>query len=179
MPELSRDEILTTGMHEVADLITKALRLELIKQGHRATGRLINSIQAYVVSLLDRIEVQVNYLDYGRGVNTGQPPGTMVPLNDLLKWMHAKGIGQGEKTPDFVIAKRIQRAIYREGSPTIGRQAKFPGSAGRLVGFQDYTVDENTGKISDNLIYAAQIFAIQILHDILKEVNPIEIKIPA
>lgn len=170
------DFILDSGMQEVAALITEGLRAELIKQGHRATGRLISSIQAEVINLVTGAEVDVSYLDYGRTVNTGQKPGHWVPLADLVKWVKVKGI---ENDPLKVqgAARAIQRAIHRYGTPTPGREANFPGDTGRLTGFQDYTVDEKTGKITSDMMETVKTYVSQVLTNILAELNPVEIKL--
>lgn len=170
------DYILDAGLNEVAELITEALKTELIKQGHRATGKLINSIKAIVINTVSSSEVLVSYLDYGQSVNKGQPPGTRVPLQDLVRWVKVKGIATkwDEIQP---AARAIQRAIYRYGTPTPGRRANYPGESGRLTGFQDIAVEEETGKISQTLSEWVHTYANQLLTNILSESGPIEIRV--
>jgi hypothetical protein len=154
--QLSRD--LRANLSKVGELLTRELREELVGQGHRATGRLIESIEYNVNAFVDGLELQVSYLRYGAIVNNGVranrvPYGkktgakTSQYIQALIKWVKVKGIAQGleAKGVAFAIAKKQAQV----GIPT-PKSVAFALN-GRRVGFQDYVVDTQQKQIEEAL----------------------------
>lgn len=139
-------------LNRVANFIENELKKELVTQGHKASKKLLNSIQVeFKKNPEPRIEGR--FLEYGVQLDTGQPKGTIVPIKDLLKWfrytrINAKGF-QAVR-----VARNIQNAIRRQGSPTRGSY-KFSKN-GRRTGWVSHTLKVNQPKIAESIRAAAK-----------------------
>lgn len=116
----------------LAGWIQKLLIEELERQGHKATGQLINSVEVAVNEIADGFEIQGHHLYYGRFVDTGRKAGVKrVPIDALIDWLRIKKMdlrGNSERQVAFA----IQRAIYNKGIPTDGDQKKKRWMSGTL-----------------------------------------------
>ena len=83
---------------KVENMIIKALQTELIGQGHKATGELINTIEGRTMQLPDSVVIEILMQDYSRYVNDGRKAGAKkVPISVLVDWIERKGIASGDK----------------------------------------------------------------------------------
>ena len=123
---------------KVENMIIKALQTELIGQGHKATGELINTIEGRTMQLPDSVVIEILMQDYSRYVNNGRKAGAKkVPISVLVDWIERKGIASGDKDIKNM-AFAIQMKIFKEGSPT---QDSFQFSNnGRRAGFIDFVI---------------------------------------
>lgn len=122
----------------VGAFLVEALQNELLNQGHKATGDLINSINYKIEGLNLIIQTPKNYVT---AMENGLPKGHSVPVSALIRWIEIKGIATGEKEI-INAAWAIRAAIMREGSPTKGA-FKFTKN-GRRTGFAQVVIDQYT-----------------------------------
>jgi hypothetical protein len=128
---------------KIAKLIISSLQKELIAQGHKATGNLVNSFEERVIELPDSMVLEILMDDYGTYVNSGRKSGgKKVPINVLIEWIERRGIASGDKEVKNA-AFAIQQKIYQEGSPTSG-SFRF-SSNGRRTGFIDFVIENELG----------------------------------
>jgi hypothetical protein len=134
---------------KISKLIITALQKELIAQGHKATGNLVNSFEERVLELPNSIVLEILMDDYGTYVNSGRKAGgKRVPINVLVDWIERRGIANGDKEVKSV-AFAIQQKIWQEGSPTKG-SFKFSNN-GRRAGFIDFVIDNEFSDIIQEL----------------------------
>lgn len=119
---------------------------ELEQQGHRATGKLINSIAQRVQDELNEAILYIEYLRYGNAVNTGVRP-SRVPytqgsgkrtskfITALAEWVRLKRITSGLDKDVMRATFAIARKMKKEGIPTKG-SFRFSKN-GRRTGWLD------------------------------------------
>ena len=126
----------------VTDLIIAMLKAELIMQGHKDTGALIDSFEGKVMELPNSIVLEILMDKHGEYVNDGRRKAKSekeyVPIGVLIDWVERKGIANGDKDVKN-IAFAIRQKIYKEGSPT---KDSFQFSKnGRRKGFIDFVIE--------------------------------------
>ena len=83
---------------KVGKLIIASLQKELLGQGHKATGNLINSFEQRVIELPNSIVIEILMDEYGIYVNEGRKTGgKKVPISVLVEWIERKAIASGDK----------------------------------------------------------------------------------
>lgn len=85
------------------DIIADA-RSTLNKQGHRATGKLYNSLKA----VINKSELSFEMESYARYVDQGRRAGKYAPVKAIKDWCKIKGIDQS-------LAYVINRSIFENG----------------------------------------------------------------
>jgi len=70
----------------------------------RSSGRLLNSLNYEVKSIVEGISMDINAEDYFQYVDEGRSPGKMPNVNSIKSWCRIKGIPQSAAFP---IAKNI------------------------------------------------------------------------
>ena len=175
MTEREAIDLFRTNFDHIGEVLTGHMVSEIESQGHRATGKLIESIDRQTQKVLDGIDTAISYLDYGGIVNSGVRAnripfggnrgggGTSKFITALMEWVRFKGIAGGLdkniKSATFAIAKKMKK----EGSPTKG-SFQFSQN-GRRMKWLDFTVQSNRNYIDsevkevsneyiDNLFYA-------------------------
>tara|TARA_Y100001937_G_scaffold81826_1_gene110701 strand:+ start:8605 stop:9096 length:492 start_codon:yes stop_codon:yes gene_type:complete len=134
---------------KVGKLIIASLQKELIGQGHKATGNLINSFEQRVIELPNSIVIEILMDEYGIYVNEGRKTGgKKVPINVLVEWIERKAIASGDKEVKSM-AFAIQNTIHKEGIPTKG-SFKFSNN-GRRKGFIDFVIDNELNDVYNEL----------------------------
>ncbi len=106
---------------KLAQELIKLEGAEIVAQGHRATGALINSFENPVVDTPTGISIEGKMNQYGLALEKKRKPGKPPPVSVLIKWIKTKGITSPNRTTRQ-IAFAIQEAIRREGIPTTGRR---------------------------------------------------------
>lgn len=86
-----------------SDIIADA-RSTLKQQGHRATGRLMDTMKAVV----NKSELSFELEAYAKYVDQGRRPGKYAPVKAIKDWCRVKGIDQS-------LAYVINRSIYENG----------------------------------------------------------------
>lgn len=136
---------------DLGQFIIENLGTELIKQNHRATGKLIESLDYNVQYGGAFITLNITMNDYGRWVNTGRRAGAKkIPVQVLVEWIKEKGIATNNKKI-LGIAFAIQNKIHKEGSPTKNRVSRF----GKGVEFVDDTLIRIEAEIEKRITDAA------------------------
>lgn len=134
---------------KVGKLIIASLQKELLGQGHKATGNLINSFEQRVIELPNSIVIEILMDEYGIYVNEGRKTGgKKVPINVLVEWIERKAIASGDKEVKS-LAFAIQNTIHKEGIPTKG-SFKFSNN-GRRKGFIDFVIDNELDDVYNEL----------------------------
>ena len=137
------------NFQKVGNFIIKALQMELIEQGHKATGNLVNSFEQRALSLPNSLVLEILMDDYGVYVNNGRKAGgKKVPIDVLVAWIERKAIVSGDKKVKS-LAFAIQQTIHKEGSPTKG-SFRFSNN-GRRKGFIDFVISEELNDIYNEL----------------------------
>ena len=134
---------------QVGKLIIASLQKELIEQGHKATGNLVNSFEKRVIELPNSIVIEILMDEYGIYVNEGRKSGgKKVPINVLVDWIEKRAIASGDKEVKS-LAFAIQQTIHKEGMPTKG-SFKFTNN-GRRKGFIDFVIDNELDEVYNEL----------------------------
>lgn len=80
-------------LNEYAQAWANAYKAELIAEGKRATGELINSVRGEVVIQNDIYSAVLNVADYYKYVEWGRRRGgKMPPVSAILKWVQVKPV---------------------------------------------------------------------------------------
>ncbi len=102
-----------SDLENIGQFIINELAKELIKQDHRATGKLISSLNYDTIQRSSSATLLINMEDYGKFVNTGRKRGAAkVPIDALVEWIKQKGIETNNKKVlgmAFAIQKTIQK----------------------------------------------------------------------
>jgi hypothetical protein len=134
---------------KIEKMIILELQKELLGQGHKATGSLINSMEGQTMVLPNSVVIEILMDDYSQYVNDGRKPGgKKVPIAVLVDWIERKGIASGRKDIKNA-AFAIQQKIFKEGSPTSG-SFKFSNN-GRRAGFIDFVIENKLDPILNEL----------------------------
>jgi len=120
--------------------IVDKLRNELLEQGHRDTGKLMDSMRYEVKGKGDTFEILIYGQGYAKIVDQGFGPGKMVSVYALAEWVERKGIASGEKEIKSA-AFAIRQKIFQEGSPT--KNSVNFSSNGRRTDFIGAVMDAN------------------------------------
>jgi len=116
------------------------LRKELLEQGHRSTGKLMDTMRYEINNKGDTFEILIYAQGYAKAINNGTPPGNWVNLQDLADWVERKGIASGEKDIKRA-AFFIRKKIFEKGTPT-PNSFNF-SSNGRRTDFIGAVMDAN------------------------------------
>lgn len=120
---------------EIGQFVINELAKELIKQDHRATGKLISSLDYNVEDTLLSTDLVITMQDYGEYVNRGRKRGAAkVPIQALVEWIKQKGIETNNKKV-LGMAFAIQKTIEKQGIPTANSRKR-----GKRVEFVDDTI---------------------------------------
>ena len=129
-------------LKRITDLIIAMLKAELIMQGHKDTGALIDSFEGKIMELPKSIVLEILMDKHGEYVNDGRRKAKSekeyVPIGVLIDWVERKGIANGDKDVKNA-AFAIRQKIYKEGSPTKG-SFQFSKN-GRRKGFIDFVIE--------------------------------------
>lgn len=128
------------------DLVGKFIVDQLVKtlddQGHRASGKLQDTMKSVVTSSGNDYAITIYGQDYAINVEKGVPAGVWVSVDALAEWVHVKGIATGE--PQIkALAYAIQRKIFDKGTIQYREKKK---------GFVEVTLDTNAKLIFDMVI---------------------------
>ena len=119
----------------IGQFIINELASELIKQDHKATGKLISSLDYNVEESLLSTDLLITMQDYGSYVNRGRKRGAAkVPIQALVEWIKQKGIETNNKKV-LGMAFAIQKTIEKQGIPTANSRKR-----GKRTEFVDDTI---------------------------------------
>jgi len=153
---MAKFELIKVELDKLGSKLLKAFALELINQGHKATGSLINSFRKDILLNPSGYRLVFWCNDYGLYLEKKRQAGKYVPIAPLMKWVAQKGIASSNKEVRS-IAFAISKAIYLEGTPTTGRrtpngQGAFKHSrVGRRTAWISHTAKKNREIIKDTV----------------------------
>lgn len=138
--------ILEAQAEQVAEFFQAELRKELEAQGHKDTGKLIDSIEYEILSDSKEIKIVFEYLFYGDILNAGVKPSripfgksttakTSKYIEALKNWAARKGM----KNP-LGAAFAIAKTQKREGMPTKGSYVFSKN--GRRKNWRSFTLNQ-------------------------------------
>ena len=135
------------------DLVGKFIVDQLVKtlddQGHRASGKLQDTMKSVVTSSGNDYAITIYGEGYAQYVDRGIPSGVYVNPYALAEWIQIKGIATGEREIKN-LAFAIRQKIFQEGSPTKG-SLKF-SKTGKRDEFIQVMLDTNAKLIFDMVI---------------------------
>ena len=143
--------------------LLKALSRALIDQGHRGSGKLLDSLSFDVVQTGDSIELQIKGNDYGIILDTGVkwqniPFGrgggsSSLYIEGLMKWIRSKGMASSNKNVRsiaFAIANtQIKNTNNGFGMPTKG-SLKY-SKTGKRTGWLTDTINDKENTILEQV----------------------------
>ena len=135
-------------VEQLGEDLVKALREELLMQGHKATGKLSESFKSKVSMSGDSIILTIEGEDYGKYVDSGRRAGKMPPIQAIFNWVKTKGIASADKKARS-IAFAIATAIAREGIPTRGAYRHTKN--GRRKNFIKFVLNQNKDRIESTV----------------------------
>ena len=109
------------------------VKQQLISDGKKATGNLINSIRGYVEYKGTILSVVIDVADYWRYVEYGRKPGKFPPIDKIRQWTKVKPVlprpGKNGKLPtENQLAFLIARKIAKKGIPATHSLSKTVNS---------------------------------------------------
>jgi len=139
------------------DALAQQIKRELEAQGHKLTGSLLRSVDFRIEAKGTELEGVVEFLEYGRYVNTGVAAAN-IPfqkgsgrkssryIDALIDYWRKRGLGEKEsKRAAFATATKHSR----EGMPT--RSSKRFSSTGRRTGAVNIAIDKRQPNIEKAL----------------------------
>lgn len=111
----------------------EAYKQQLISDGKKATGNLINSVRGYVEYKGTILSVVIDVADYWRYVEYGRKPGKFPPIDKIRQWIKVKPVlprpGKNGKLPtENQLAFLISRKIAKKGIPATHSLSKTVNS---------------------------------------------------
>ena len=156
---MAKFQLIKTELDRLGSKMLQKFATELINQGHRATGSLINSFRKDILFNPSGYRLAFFCNDYGLYLEKKRQAGKYVPIAPLMRWVAQKGIASSNKEARS-IAFAISRAIYLEGVPTTGRRTpKGKGAfrfskVGRRTAWISHTAKTNKYIIKESVIKA-------------------------
>ena len=153
---MAKFQLIKTELDRLGSKMLQKFATELINQGHRATGSLINSFRKDILFNPSGYRLAFFCNDYGLALEKKRQAGKYVPIAPLMRWVAQKGIASSNKEARS-IAFAISRAIYLEGVPTTGRRTpKGKGSfryskVGRRTAWISHTAKTNKDLIKESV----------------------------
>ena len=148
---------------KINDFILQQLKDELMQQGHRDTGRLINSLQYQLIQESNAVVALFTYLQYGQYVNDGVPASKVkYPIRVLIDWARRKGFTDPRSAAFAIRAKHKKEGIPTRGSFRFSRN-------GRRTQWRDHVLSNIRGDldaiIDTELIDPLRIFFFTMLKE--------------
>ena len=153
---MAKFQLIKTELDRLGSKMLQKFATELINQGHRATGSLINSFRKDILFNPSGYRLAFFCNDYGLYLEKKRQAGKYVPIAPLMRWVAQKGIASSNKEARS-IAFAISRAIYLEGVPTTGRRTpKGKGAfrfskVGRRTAWISHTAKTNKDLIKESV----------------------------
>lgn len=161
----------------IGEYLKAEMIAELVRQGHKITGGLINSITTEINNGTDYIQLDGAFVYYGRFVDTGRRAGAKrVPIDVLVEWIKAKGFqASAEQTEgkNFNVDKwrkglafAIQKTIFDKG---ISTSASWKGESTK--NWMTGTLERNEKRIEKDVFEATEITMELIINNMLLDIQ--------
>lgn len=118
-------------LQSIGKMLAKWIKKEWRDQGHRASGKMIKSVNSFVADLLEETEIRITHIFYGRYQEKGIKPSaipyskgsgknTYKFIDSLIEWIKLRKIAgplfKDIKSTAFAIATNMKK----QGMPTSG-----------------------------------------------------------
>lgn len=156
---LLNENAIDVDLSRVAKFLVDAIGESLVRQGHKRTGKLLNSIEYRVVSSLNEMGFDVYMEGYGiivdKGVTADRIPFTIGSgakksryIEALIKWAKTFSFITSQKeAKSFAFA--VARKHKQEGMPTSG--SKRFSETGKRTGFFNDAVEDSEAIVNEML----------------------------
>tara|TARA_Y100001937_G_scaffold15886_1_gene21832 strand:+ start:3233 stop:3739 length:507 start_codon:yes stop_codon:yes gene_type:complete len=142
-------DVIRVGLDKLGKELIKEFANELVTQGHKLTGSLINSLRQDILFAPSSFTLAFYGNHYGLYLETGRRKGAKkIPIDVLMKFVALRGMASTQKEARN-IAFAIQMAIYKQGSPTKGAY-KYTRN-GKRINWISGTVADNKSKIQKTI----------------------------
>lgn len=151
------EQLLTNKVKDAVFTLISASRGELIAQGHRLTGNLVNSFEQTIMFVSGSIKAEVFVADYGLIIDSGVKP-SRIPYNRgsgartskyieaLIEYWRKRGLNElNAKRAAFATAAKQKR----EGMPT--RDSYRYSTNGRRLDWRKHATEASKDKIVEAL----------------------------
>jgi hypothetical protein len=136
-------------------------KMELRRQGHRASGDLINSVKVENNEEARGYSLDCSSLKYGDYVNRGRKPRLKpIPVSALIRWIEVKGLQYSGSLESFAYA--IRAKIFQKGIPSNSRYGGIKFVDKVLKRNKDIIKKMITQEMGDSLKIEQQNFVKQI-----------------
>lgn len=157
---------LQSVLRYVFSYLKEQMIAELIQQGHKVSGQLIESIDSEITSSVEVVKLDGTFIYYGRFVDTGRRAGgRKVPIDALMEWIKQKQFETDIKKIKGM-AFAIQQTIFKHG---ISQSSSWKGTT--TGQFMTKTLDKNAQRISDDVKKAVQNSLESAIFSIINEIN--------
>ena len=158
----------------ISDNLKEEMIKELLGQGHKASGKLIDSIENKVTEYVNGASAEISYLFYGRFLETGlsasaftKPPGR-AEIAAIVRWIKRKVIRVKKTIESFAWA--IATNKRKVGFPSPNANQYSPN--GRTIKFQSIAIEN----VQDEIEKKVQDFTEEqidvILTDVINRIKP-------
>jgi len=134
-------------IQQLVKYLTTKLREAIIKQEHKATGKLLDSLRIEVVD--DAINGY--FEDYGQYVDRGRKPGSFPPIEALEAWAKQKNLTLEAGQTYTNVAYAIAKSIYKKGIPSKPYVKWSAGNSLKRVNWMTDTLDKSEQTIREAL----------------------------
>lgn len=149
-------------LENIGRFLVEQLTLELIRQDHKASGKLIQGLGYHVLQDSTGWELVVtSQEDYAQYVELGRRQGKMPPVQVIIDWVRRKGLETGEKQI-VNAAWAISKGIAKNGT-----RAEFQGINKR--NFIENTINDTRRSVNEQISAASVKNAEIIIRNIIKE----------
>lgn len=117
---MNQNSIDLNPLYHIANAFVQQYKKQLLSDGKKATGNLINNIKSYVTWNGSILSVSFDMPDYWVYVENGRRPGKFPPLDKIKQWIKVKPVlpraGKNGKIPtENQLAYLIGRKIATKG----------------------------------------------------------------
>ena len=133
---------------------------EITKQGHRATGSLIESLEFDVKDIIDGVQLNMYAHKYGiyvdKGVKASRIRHPFAPprIKALMRWVKTKGLASSRKqvrSIAYAIAWTHKNVVWSHGFGMPTRRAMTFSSTGKRTDWINQTINKEKARIMEKL----------------------------
>lgn len=139
-------------LNEFCEEYVEVLKKKLLADGHKASGKLINSLKTEIKATSDTLKVFLTSEDYLFYLDYGRKSGKKPPISAIENWVHEKGLSPEafDLPNEKSLAYLMQAAIAKNGT------LKQFGGDGRGGLYSEKTMNELYNKYAPRLQAALQ-----------------------
>jgi len=148
------------AMRDAMDEILSGVKKEMIRRGKVATGRTISTLSTSVTVSDAAVVGDLTGEEQWKYVGNGRGPGGMPPINNIQRWINAKGL--------TISAYAVARTIAKKGSKDYRNRA--PNVF--LSAFEEYSLGNGPGRLESSAANEYEQQALEMVLNTLKNGRP-------